>query len=446
MSTDAAAAGAPETVQRREVFGWAMYDFANSSYTTVIITVAYAVVFPRLIVGDGPDYARGNFLWSTALSLANLLVVLTLPFLGALMDNLGHRKRFLLASTVLTAVPTALLYVAGPGDEYLAMALIVLGAYGFALGESFVASFLPDLGPPESLGRISGMAWGLGYIGGLGCTAIVLFGLGPAEIENMDMQRYIGPITAVWFVLASIPTFLLLKDRATPTPAEGSVFARGVGQLLGTLRSLGHYRDLAVFLVSYLFAMAGLSIVVSFAFIYGDQVIGWSDTSKALMFIVTQLTASVGALGFGWLQGRMGDKPTYGLTLVIWMTTVVAIWATPAVSEFLSDAMQREVGAEQVFLGVGMLAGLCIGATQSASRTLVALFAPQDKIGEFFGLWGVFGKLAAIVGLLSLGALQAWFGLATSVLVTGVFFAVALVVLLGVDTERGRRAALEPSP
>ncbi len=431
----------PLSVRRREVFGWAMYDFANSSYTTVIITVAYAVVFPRLIVGDGPDFARGNFLWSTSLSLANLLVVLTLPFLGALMDTLGHRKRFLAASTILTAIPTALLFFAGPGDAYLAMVLVVLGAYGFALGESFVASFLPDLGPPDSLGRISGLAWGLGYIGGLGCTAIVLFGLGPAVPENMDMQRLIGPITAAWFVFASIPTFLLLKDRAEPRPIEGSVLRHGIGQLMSTMGSLRRYQDLAIFLISYLFAMAGLSIVVSFAFIYGDQVIGWSDGSKALMFILTQLTASAGALGFGWLQGRLGDKPTYGLTLLIWMATVVAIWATPTMSELASGALGREVGAEQVFLSVGLLAGLCIGATQSASRTLVALFAPEDKIGEFFGLWGVFGKLAAIVGLLSLGALQAWVGLQTGVLVTGVFFAVALLVLVGVDTERGRAAA-----
>jgi MFS transporter, UMF1 family len=343
---------------------------------------------------------------------------------------------------VLTAIPTALLYVAGPGDAYLAMGLIVLGAYGFALGESFVASFLPGLGPPESLGKISGLAWGVGYIGGLGCTAIVLFGLGPAEPENMDAQRWIGPITALWFAVASIPTFWLLVDRSEPRGLQGqSLIRAGVGQLFATMSSLRQYRDLAVFLMSYLFAMAGLSIVISFAFIYGDQVIHWSNTSKALMFILTQLTASAGALGFGWLQSRIGDKPTYALTLVIWMLTVVGIWATPTLGAVARSVLDRPVGDEQVFLGVGMLAGLCLGATQSSSRTLIALFAPPDKIGEFFGLWGVFGKLAAVGGLLSLGALQAFVGLADGVLITGLFFAISLLVLLGVDTQRGREAA-----
>jgi UMF1 family MFS transporter len=420
-----------------------MFDFANSSYTTVILTVCYAVVFPRLIVGDGPDYRTGNLLWSVALSGANLLVVLTLPVLGAMMDQLGHRKRFLAGSTALTVVATAALALAGPGDVALAVVLVVLSAYGFALGESFIASFLPDLGPPDSLGRISGMAWGLGYVGGLLSTAIVLFGLGPAELDNMARQRWIGPITAAWFALASVPTFLWLRDRARPKgEADLAGAARaGLRQLVATTRQLAHYRDLAVFLCSYLFAMAGLSIVISFAFIYGDQVIGWSAGTQAAMFVITQITATVGALGFGWLQPRLGDKRTYALTLVVWLLSVVLIWGTGRVAQTARMLTGAPLADEQVFLGVGAMAGLCLGATQSSSRTLIALFAPADKVGEFFGLWGVFGKLAAVVGLLSLGALQAWVGLKTGVLVTGVFFVSALAVLTGVDAERGRAAA-----
>jgi len=431
---------------RSEVFGWAMFDFANSSYTTVIITVCYAVVFPRLIVGDGPDYRTGNLLWSVALSVANLLVVFTLPLLGAIMDQVGHRKHFLLASSVLTCVATAGLFFAGPGDVALAMGLVVLSSYGFALGESFVASFLPDLAPPEALGRISGMAWGLGYVGGLGSTALVLFGLGPAELDNMSMQRWIGPITAAWFAIAALPTFLLLRDRSVPRgPLERGAIRASLQQLKRTATELARYRDLATFLLSYLFAMAGLSIVISFAFIYGDQVIGWSNGTKAAMFLVTQVTATVGALGFGYLQPRLGDKPTYGLTLLVWLASVGLIWATPQVGSTLRALTGASIGDEQVFLGVGALAGLCLGATQSSSRTLIALFSPPDKVGEFFGLWGVFGKLAAVVGLLSLGALQAWIGLQTGVLVTGLFFLVALGVLAGVDAERGRRTATQPT-
>ncbi len=425
----------------RVIFGWAMFDFANSAYTTVIITVCYSVVFPKLIVGDAPTYELGNLLWSVALSIANLLVVFSLPVLGAMTDAVGHRKRFLAASTIVTAAATAGLYFAGPGDVALAMLLVVIGSYGFAVGESFIASFLPDLGPPESLGRISGLAWGLGYVGGLGCTAIVLGGLGPVTLDNMAAQRWIGPITAAWFLAAAIPTFVWLPDaRVGQGRREGTWIGAGFRQLRATAGELRRFRDLAVFLASYLFAMAGLSIVVSFAFIYGDQIVGWSNATKGLMFVLTQITASLGALGFGWLQSRWGDKLTYALTLVIWLVAAGLIWATPTVGALLRGVWPSLLD-EHVFLGVGALAGMCMGATQSASRTMVALFCPSDRVGEFFGLWGVFGKLAAVVGLLSLGVLQAVFGLANGVLVTGLFFAASLVILAGVDVDRGRRAA-----
>jgi UMF1 family MFS transporter len=426
-------------VTKAEIFGWSMYDFANSSYTTVIITVYYAQLFPTVIVGDD---TFGNLLWSVALSISYGLTVLTLPLLGALMDHSSNRKRFLLASTVLTAVATASLGLAGPGLAWLAVALLVLSNYGFSIGESFIAAFLPDLGPPESLGRISGMAWGLGYVGGLTSTAIVLFGLGDPGPGNPNVW-WAGPITGAWFALASVPTFLLLKDRARPKPlAPGqTIVSAGFDQLRRTFLEIRRYRDLVVFLMSYLFAMAGLSIVVSFAFIYGRQIIQWSAGTQALMFIVTQITATGGALAFGWLQGKLGDKPTYALTLLVWMSAVALIWATPTVAAAVRGLLGGDVSTEQVFLGVGAIAGLCIGATQSAGRTLVALLSPPDKVGEFFGLWGVFGKLAAIGGLLSLGVLQTWLGLETAILVTGLFFGLGFVVVLFVDMERGRAVA-----
>ncbi|MBX2796072.1 MAG: MFS transporter [Myxococcales bacterium] len=414
-----------------------MFDFANSSYTTVIITVYYAQLFPSVIVGDE---RLGNLWWSIALSISYALTVLTLPILGALMDHVGRRKSFLAVSAAITVIATAALGLVTPGAITLAVVLLVVSNYGFSVGESFIASFLPDLGPAESLGRISGMAWGLGYVGGLGSTALVLFGLGPPEVGN-PLTLWAGPITAAWFGLAALPTFLLLHDRreARPVPDLRTVVDAGFGQLADTFRQLRRFRDLAVFLLSYFWAMAGLSIVVSFAFIYGAQVIQWQASTQAMMFVITQITATLGALLFGWLQGVLGDKRTYTITLFVWVLAVGLIWATPLLAEALST------NAEQLFLGVGSVAGLCIGATQSAGRTLVALLSPADKVGEFFGLWGVFGKLAAIAGLMSLGVLQTWLGLENAILLTGVFFGLGMLFVLGVDMDRGRAAAQHPT-
>jgi UMF1 family MFS transporter len=430
-------------VRRREIFGWAMYDFANSAYTTVIVTVVYSVVFPKLIVGDAPEFRLGNGLWSVTLALGYALCLPTLPLLGAVMDHVGHRKRWLLASTLVTVGATAALWWVEPGQVALAMILLVVSNFGFSVGESFIASFLPDLGPPDSLGRISGGAWALGYVGGLSSTALVLFGLGPLEADNFERLRWIGPLTAGWFALAAVPTFLLLRDRGLPRPlaAGASLIGSALSQVRSTLSLLPKLRDLSFFLLSYLAAMAGLSIVVSFAFIYGDQVIGWSASTQALMFVLTQISATLGAVGFGFLQGWLGDKPTFGLTLVVWLLAVVSIWATPLLGVQLSGT---GLDPEQIFLGVGVVAGLCLGATQSAGRSIIGVLAPADRVGELFGLWGVAGKMAAILGLLSLGALQAALGLRLAVLVTAVFFLVGLGLLLPVNVARGRQAAASP--
>jgi len=428
----------------REIFGWAMFDFANSSYTTVIVTVVFSVVFPRLIVGDGPEYRQGNLLWSVALSVSYGLVVLTAPLLGALIDFRAAKKRSLFFSYCLTVVATGLLYFVGPRDVLIAVVLLVVSNYGFSAGESFTSSFLPDLGPTEDLGKISGFAWGLGYLGGIACTAIVLGVVGDQSLENFERVRLVGPITAVFFLVAAIPTFMFLRERGTAEvlPPGETLLLTGFRRLLETGRALGGFRDLLLFFVSFFFAMAGLSIVVAFAFIYGDQVIGWSARSQMLMFVITNLTAAVGAVGFGFLQQWWGNVRTFNVTLVIWVSAIVGIWATPNITAWLNSILGTALAAEQVFLGVGAAAGLCLGATQSASRTIVAVFSPESKAAEFFGFWGLFGKLAAICGLLSLGVLQVRLGLRPAILLCSVFFLAALLLTLLVSEQRGRAAAI----
>ena len=427
----------------REIFGWAMFDFANSSYTTVIITVLFNVIFARLIVGDGPDYKLGNLLWSVALSVSYGLVVLTAPILGAMMDFRAAKKKFLFGSYVLTVVATAMLYFVSPGHAFIGLVLVVVSNYGFAAGESFTSSFLPDLGPTEELGTISGYAWGLGYVGGVACTGLVMTIVGPLTMDNFERLRFVGPITAAFFLIAAMPTFMYLRERGTPKALPPGETLVGVGfrKLVETGRALGDFRDLLMFFVVFFFAMAGLSIVISFAFLYGDQVIHWSARSAVLMFVITNLTATVGAVGFGFLQQRWGNLRTFNLTLGIWVVAILGIWGTPGITVWVNDTFGTAWPAEQVFLFVGCLAGLCLGATQSASRTLVAVLSPASKSAEFFGFWGLFGKLAAIFGVLSIGALQLRLGLRSAILLCSLFFLVALVLTSFVRESRGRAAA-----
>jgi UMF1 family MFS transporter len=425
----------------KELFGWAMFDFANSSYTTVIITVVFCVIFPKIIVGDSPEYRLGNLLWSSSLSISYLIVLVSAPLFGAIMDYSASRKKFLLGSCLVTVLATAALFFVGPGDIVLGMALIVLSNTGFSYSEAFVSSFLPGLGPPESLGRISGYAWGLGYFGGLLSTAIVIFGLGAGVVtlENFPNLRLVGPVTGIFFLVAAIPTFLWLKEGGVPRtlPTGMHNISAGFSRLGRTLKDIREYRDLVVLLASFFFAYAGLSIVISFAFIYGDQVVKWTGATQVLMFVITQFTAAGGAFLFGFIQDRWGAKRTFMLTLALWVVAAALIYGSSGVTMLLNMLSDASLKEEQVFLGIGSFAGLGLGATQSACRAMVGLFSPATKAGEFFGLWSLAGRLSSIVGLMGLGLLQTVFGLRSAVLVCSAFFLVAILIIVFVDEKRG---------
>ncbi len=435
----------------KEIFGWAMFDFANQAYTLLIITVIFGDLFTRVIVGDGPDYRLGNLLWSVALAVSYLMVVAANPLCGAIMDHSRLRKRFLLISYLLTIVTTALLWLVEPGWIVLAMCLIILSNFAYAIGEAFIASFLPGLGPRKDLGWISGLGWSLGYVGGLVSTIFALYFLGDVSEDNYDRIRWVGPFAAVFFLLAALPTFIWLKERGRrrPLPPGRSLLGSGIGRLRDTMTHLAWFRDLRNLLISVFFMMAGIYIIVSFSFIYGSQVIGWEEHVRVMMFVTVQITAAIGALGFGFIQSRIGARRTYLITLSLWIAAILAIWQTPLLTDVARALFQVEWEAQYVFLFAGILSGLSLGSSQSAGRALVGILTPNGKAAEFFGFWGTASKLAAVFGILGLGLLQAWLGLATAIVFCLLLFAAAMLTVLPVDEHRGSELAdrwREPRP
>ena len=427
----------------REIFGWAMFDFANQAYTLLIITVVFGDLFTRVIVGDAPDYRLGNFLWSLAPAISYLMVVIANPVCGAVMDHTRSRKRFLFASYLLTVIATGLLYFVEPGWIVTAVILIIVSNFAYAIGEGFISSFLTDLGPRDDLGWISGLGWSLGYVGGLVATAFTLAFLGEVSAENYDTIRWVGPFAAVFFLVTAIPTFAWVKERghARPVPHGQSLVYLGMRRMLETARAVTYFRDLRALLVSIFFSMAGIYIIVSFSFIYGSQVIQWDESTRVLMFITVQITAAVGAILFGWLQGRIGAKTTYLMTLVLWVVAILAIWQTPTVTPLSNTGLDLALEAQDVFLVAGVLSGLSLGSAQSAGRALVGVLTPSGKAAEFFGFWGTASKLAAIFGILGLGFIQWALGLADAILFCLALFVLAMVTVLPLDEARGRAAA-----
>lgn len=427
---------------RREILGWAMFDFANQAYTLLIITVVFGELFTTVIVGDrGDDFRLANLLWSFALAMSFLLVVLTGPLCGAVMDYRAEKKRFLFISYLATVATSAMLYFVEPGYVVLGLILIIISNYTYSMGESFIAAFLPELGPPEKLGSISGFGWALGYIGGMVAAGFTLLVLGETTAANFERIRWVGPFAAGFFLVAAIPTFLWLQERGRPHPVPASFAQIAWRRVSGTLHELRHFRDLGLFLISVMFSMAGVYIIIAFAFIYGAQVIGWDSTTRNLMFVIVQITAAVGALGFGVIQDRIGTRVTYLFTLVMWVLAVLAIWATPELTAGLNHVFGLDWQAQDLFLYVGCLAGLSLGSSQSASRVLVGLFSPRQKSAEFFGFWGLANKIAGMVGIIALGLLQSLIGLQAAVLICAVFFIIAILICLGVNQQRGQQAA-----
>lgn len=433
-------AGGPDRAGRREIFGFMMFDFANSSYTTVIVTAVFNAYFVQAVVDQGN---RGELLWAVTLSISYLLVMMLGPVMGAVADYAGAKKRFLLGTYLLCVVFTGLLYLVKPGNVVPAMVFVVLSNFGYAAGENFVSSFLPDIARPEEMGRVSGYAWGFGYVGGilslvLSLLLITRFGTGSGTDTTLPV-RLTFLVTAAFFAVSALPTFLWLRERRRNVagPGETGVAARpptgafraSFGRLAATYRKLGAFKELMKFLVSFLMFNSGIQVVVAFAAIFAQKELGFTPGMTVVLIIVVNITAAAGAMLFGMVQDRIGPKKTVLITLLIWITTVITAYF---------------IRSRDLFWIVANLAGLAMGASQASARALIGLFSPPSKSAEFFGFWGFSGKFSAILGILTFGALSYRFtSNRLAILSTIFFFFFGIVFLLLVDEERGRRAAVE---
>ncbi len=430
-------------VTRREIFGWAMFDFANSSYTTVVITAVYSAFFVRYIVPEGST-TRDSY-WSTAILLSMVAALILSPLTGAIIDKSGRKKAWLFASCLICAIGTAGLFFVEPGEVWLAILLIVIGNTGFMLSEAFCSSFLPDLATPKNMGKVSGLGWGIGYLGGLVSVFIasqVIIKADPtSQLATYVAQNQLAMLAmAGFFLLAATPTFALVRNRSLPAPGFenapiGRLVRAGFAEFVNTVQTARHYRVLFQFLIAFMVYMAGLDAIVKFVGIYAREDIGLTGGEFVFLFLALQLSAVAGALGFGFLEGKLGPKRTVMATLIWWIIGVLGIYLLDPLAALLG------VGPKQLFYGLGLFAGAGIGATQASSRTVVGLLAPKDKSAQMFGFWGMFSRLGSILGV-GFGYVADAFGSRRAgVLLVVIFFVVGAILLSRVDIDRGIREA-----
>lgn len=430
----------------RPVWAWALYDFGNSAFTTLVVTFIYGTYFTKAMVPQGSEAATtaaGTALWSTGITVTALIVALASPITGALADQGGLRKRLLAVCTAVTVIATALLTQFGPGEALAAIAVFVVANIAFELSGTFYNAFLPDLATQDTIGRVSGFGWGLGYVGGLLCMGLALVGfVGLSDTaplwygltrENGFNIRATNLLVAAWMAVFTLPLFVYVTDRsAHAMPPVGTLVRSTFRQLGATFHSIRRYRQTVRFLVARLFFNDALTTIFSFGGIYAAGTLGFSFTEIMYFGIALNLAAGIGGFVFGYVDDRIG-----GTKMVL-----VSIVALTIASAFALMAQTKG----QLW-AAGIVIGLFAGPNQAASRSLIGRFVPEGKANEFFGFFNFSGKATSFLGPFILGLLtsathsQRW-GLSVVV----VFFVVGGLLLLRVDEAEGIAVARAPLP
>ncbi len=406
----------PKSNRGREVFSWCMYDFANSAFPTLIVTVAYSVYFKTIVAGGG---GSGDFLWGVSLSLAMILSVTITPPLSAVADRQNARKRFLILFAYISVLATAFLSNVTAGMIFAGMALFIIATAAFEGSLIFYNSFLPDISTPKTIGKVSGWGWGLGYLGGLLCLFMVKpFLAGGFSPENLPLFRMSFVVVAAFYGIFTLPVVFWLRETRPESrkPNKNGAFA----ELWQTLKDTGKTPGAFKFLIAFFLYNDGIVTVISFSSIYAVSTLNFTMGEVLGLFIMVQVSAGVGAFALGYLVDAWGPRKTILLTLVNWCLVVIVAYFTET---------------KHVFLGVSLLAGLSLGSSQSASRVLMANYIPEEKSAQLFSFYGICGKMSSVLGPLVFGGVSALTGEQRSAILSVLVFFVAGGVLLWLTPE-----------
>lgn len=420
--------GEEKSVSRLSLGSWCLYDWANSAFNTVIITFIYSVYFARAVVGDETE---GSAIWSYAIAISGFLIAILGPVLGAVADHYGARKGWLAFFSLLSIAATALLWFGAPDPSFyniiFILTLVIIANIGFELSLIVYNAMLPHIAPPHMLGRISGWSWGLGYVGGLACLVLALFGLvglgdTPPWFElprgGSEHIRASAPFAALWFLAFSLPLLLFTHDAAHTGLTVRQALGRGLGQLKQTFRQIKNHANLARFLIASAIYRDGLNTLFAVGGLYAAGSFGMSFEEILIFAIGLNVSAGVGAVLFSFVDDRLGSKPTIlaALTALIGIGLAVLL-----------------VQDKTVFTLLALALGIFIGPAQAASRTLAARLTPPEMVGQTYGLYAFTGKSVAFFGPLAFAAVTDMFdsqraGMATIVL----FWLAGMIVLLKV--------------
>ena len=405
-------------VSAREVWSWAAFDFANSGYTTVVLTAVNAY-FVGVICGEA---SWATLLWTSIIAASNILAIVCMPLIGAATDLKANKKFWTVLMSLLCIVGTVGLAFTGSGTVWLAVFMVIISNFAYNIGETLNSAFLPEIADDKSIGKVSGWGWSFGYCGGLltlGLSLAVVLFMQSKGAGAEDYVPYTMLITALVFLVAALPLALWLKERAQPRTqaAFWTLVKQSQASLIETFKSLPRHKNFAWLVASGLSFQGGIAVVVTLAAVYADQAMGFTPDETILLLLLVNITAAIGAFAFGYVEDRIGHKNALIVTLFIWIAMVgVAYFAQ----------------TKPVFWIAANLAGIAMGSSQSAGRALVGVLAPAEDRAAFYSFWNMALWVANIIGPMTYGYIT-WLtdnDQRLALLCTGLFFVVGLILLL----------------
>jgi UMF1 family MFS transporter len=403
-----------------KIFIWTLFDFANTSFSVLILTTAYSVYFREIVAGNSQI---GDFLWGLAFSISMFIVAFISPFLGAIADHSSNKKFFLFIFTILCITSTGLMFFVERGDILLGMVLLILANIGFEGGLVFYDAFLPEITTERSYGRVSGYGFAMGYVGSF-ISLLVAYPFLKGEFAewNLFNVRLSFIVAASFFLFFSLPFFIVIKERKIEIDDKVSYLKVGIERVKSTFTNARKYSNIGKFLLSYFIYADGINTVIIFASIFARHTLNFSLVEILIFFLTVQSTAILGSVVFGIIADSIGQKKTLSITLLLWIITAIGAY-------FCVD--------KTTFYIIGFIAGATMGSSQSTSRSLMSKIIPPSKKTEFFGFYSFFGKSSAILGPLVFGAVSSLTGSQrVAVISVALFFVVGLILLQRVREER----------
>ncbi len=422
---------------RRTIFGWAMYDWANSAYSTVIAGAILPAYFASEVVPEEGFWGQsGQTIWGFVSGFAALALFLVMPVLGAVADYSASKRRFLQVFAYGGALFTTVLFFATTGDVVFTLFFFMLAQFGFVGANVFYDGFLPDISTDDTIDRVSSKGFALGYVGG-GLYLLLSLVLIQLSADGALAARIAIGGTGLWWAGFSLFAFSRLRETGTATPlperyrstSRPLAYIRiGFGRTLSTGVKLFGFKQLLLFVVAYMLYNDGVQTTINMSAVYASDTLGLDTSVIALTFLVVQFVAFGGALFFGWLASRLDVKRAIQINLVVWMGVAVTAFFLPA--------------AQAVpFLATGVVIGVVLGGVQALSRSLYGSMIPAEASAEFYGFFSVFSKFSAIWGPLIFGFVSAATGSGRNAILSIIaFFIVGFVLFSAVDVDEARRS------